>query len=67
MVKELVGRGFRKEEAVAVTQALLIVSREAIQTNELMLATKSDFAHLRSELQILEKADFAVLKSDLQL
>jgi len=49
------------------TQILMAISRETLRANRDAMATKSDFAHLRSELQILEKADFSVLKSDIQL
>ncbi|KAA8491356.1 hypothetical protein FVE85_7777 [Porphyridium purpureum] len=67
VVTRLRQAGFSEQQADTVSGILVALARDCLRANSDTLATKSDFAHLRSELQILEKADFSVLKSDLHL
>mmetsp|Transcript_13139 Transcript_13139/g.40443 ORF Transcript_13139/g.40443 Transcript_13139/m.40443 type:complete len:165 (+) Transcript_13139:23-517(+) len=67
MVRSLESSGFTKPQSEVLSDALVGISAESMRANRDFLATKNDFADLKSELQILEKADFAVLKSDLQI
>eukprot|EP00871_Galdieria_phlegrea_P006017 jgi/Galph1/902/GphlegSOOS_G5681.1 len=67
LVQVLESSGFPRKQAQALSDVLVGVTQESMKNGIESLASKNDFATLRSELQILEKADFQVLKSDLQL
>jgi hypothetical protein len=67
LVQVLESSGFPRKQAQVLSDILVGVTNESMRNGIDSLASKNDFATLRSELQILEKADFQVLKSDLQL
>lgn len=67
LIQVLESSGFPRRQAQVLSDILVGVTHESMRNGIDSLASKNDFATLRSEIQILEKADFQVLKSDLQL